>query len=158
MNWWSDDDRLLAAIGDAFRSADDMPDRFAEMGKAVYTWFGIDAELATLTYDSVADDDAAVLATRAAPATLRYLTFTSADITIELEVTEAGLVGQIVPPQPGRLEVRTSDGAVSHAVIDEVGGFSLRPVPRGTFRLHCRTRGSASAVTDPITLTDRRDG
>ena len=51
--WWEDDDELLAALGEAFRSEHQVPAEFLAMGKATFAWRGIDAELATLTYDSV---------------------------------------------------------------------------------------------------------
>ncbi len=144
-DWWSDDNQMLDALGEAIRSAADMPAEFAEMGKAAYAWRGIDAELATLTYDSVS------------AASLRYLTFASGDITLELEVTADSLLGQLVPPQPGQVQAITADGEVTRAAIDEVGAFTIRPVPRGSFRLHCQTAAGVHVTTHWFTLRDSRD-
>src|SRR5438093_422490 len=107
--WWSDDDQLLAALDEALRAARAVPRGFVEAGKAAYTWRGVDAELAALTYDSALDQPRALAASRAEPAPLRALTFVSAELTVELEVTEDALLGQIVPAQPGEVEVRPAD-------------------------------------------------
>ena len=155
--WWSDDDQLTAALGEAISSASDMPAELVEIGKAAYLWRGVGAELATLIYDSVTERDEDLLAlARAEPTNLRYLTFTSEDLTIELEVTQDGLIGQIVPPQPGRLQARSADGEVTDAPINEVGGFSLRPIPRGTFRLYFQTEAGGISSPDHSCSLARR--
>jgi len=151
--WWTDDDELLAALDDALRAARDMPRGFAEAGKAAYAWRDIDAELATLTYDSVIQADEPALAmSRSEPASLRSLTFTSAEFTIELEVTGDALLGQIVPPRPGRAEARTANGDVVTTGIDEIGCFAIRPIPRGSFRLHCQVGEGGTVLTRWFTL------
>ena len=53
--WWDDDEELLALLRDALAEQRDVPARFVEAGKASYAWHSIDAELAALAYDSVAD-------------------------------------------------------------------------------------------------------
>lgn len=153
--WWKDDDQLLAALGEALRSERSVPAEFIEMGKAAFSWRGIDAELATLTYDSVFEDAEAELAgLRCEPASLRYLTFTSAELTLEIEVTDDAILGQLVPPGPGGVEVRTTDGIVITAAIDQGGGFTVRPVPRGSFRLYCHATNGASVLTNWVMLRD----
>ncbi len=150
--WWTDDDELLAALDDALRSARDMPREFVEAGKAAYAWRDIDAELATLTYDSVIEDERVLAISRSEPASLRSLTFTSAEFTIELEVTADALLGQIVPPRPGRAEARTASGDVMTAGIDEIGCFTIRPIPAGSFRLHCQIADGGTVLTKWFTL------
>jgi hypothetical protein len=87
--------------------------------------------------------DGALAGTRASVARLRAMTFTASDLTIELEVADDGLVGQVVPAQPGRIELRSRDGAVAQAAeADAVGWFDLRPRPAGTFQLHVRLSGT----------------
>jgi hypothetical protein len=151
IRWWSDDDQLLAALGDAQRTARDVPPDFVEAGKAAFAWRDIDAELAALTYDSARDTEREPAVSRAELALLRYLTFASEQVTIELEVTRDTVLGQIVPPQSGVLKVHVRDGEPVTAVIDEIGCFVLRPVPSGQFRLHCHLAG-ADVVTDWFTL------
>jgi hypothetical protein len=150
--WWSDDDQLLAALDEALRAEHAVPRAFVEAGKATYTWHDIDAELAALTYDSAVDTGALEAVTRADPAPLRALTFASAELTIELELTSAALLGQVVPAQPGEVEVRSADGRIVTAPIDEIGTFVIRPLPSGSFRLHCRTATGTKVLTDWISL------
>ena len=69
----------------------------------------IDAELAALTYDSARDAEPAVAQSRTEPASLRALTFACAGL--ELAVTGDGPVGQLVPPQPGDVEVDVAGAA-----------------------------------------------
>ena len=46
-----DDERLLAALGEAIKARQAVPAWVVEMGKNAYAWHNIDAELAQLTYD-----------------------------------------------------------------------------------------------------------
>ena len=159
--WWMNDDQLLAALGVALRSESDVPAEFVAMGRTAFAWHGIDAELAALTYDSAGEGaegaegaEAAAAGLRSEPASLRFLTFASERLTVELEVTDEALLGQFVPPGPGRVEVRAADGTAVTAVADAVGGFAIRPVPRGSFRLCCRGTNGANALTSWLVLRD----
>ncbi len=149
--WADDDDRLLAALGDALRAAREVPDSFAEAGRAAYTWHGVDAELAALTFDSAAEPAAAV-AIRAEEASPRFLTFAAAGLTIELEIGPDAIVGQIVPPQAGHADACPASGPTLTAEIDEIGCFVIRPLPASPFRLHCHASSGISALTTWITL------
>jgi len=155
-DWWSDDDQLTAALKAAVEAARAVPRDFVEAGKAAYAWHNIDAELAALTYDSASDEGRAGVATRSGPAPdralLRALTYASGEFAIELEVTADALLGQLVPPEPGRLEVRSVGGEVQTYAIDEIGCFAVRPVPSGSFRLHCQTSGGVNVITDWVNL------
>ena len=150
--WWDDDDALLAALEDALESADPIPREFFEAGRLAYAWHDIDAELAALTYDSAAEEERLPALTRGEPAGLRSLTFAAADVTIEIEVTHDALIGQVVPPQPGELEVRGVSRRVATVPIDELGCFVVRPIPSGSFRLHCHMAGDTGVLTGWITL------
>ncbi len=157
--WWEDDDQLLAALRAALRSEHNVPAEFTATGKATFAWHDIDAELAALTYDSAFEGaDAGSAGLRAESANLRSLTFTSRELTLEIEVTEGALLGQLVPPGPGRIEARTIDGDVVTAVIDQVGGFTICPIPGGPFRLYCHATSGASILTSWLTLKDPPGG
>jgi hypothetical protein len=145
-----DDDELLTALGEAFRARESVPGWFAETGKNAYAWHNIDAELAQLTYDSHSDREPAA-AVRSEAASIRALTFTSPQLSIELEVAENTLLGQIIPLGPGTLEVHTTAGVTS-SPVDEIGCFSLTPIPASPFRLRCRTKHGADVLTGWITL------
>jgi hypothetical protein len=152
---WKDDDPLLAALREALRTERNVPAEFTAMGKATFAWRGIDAELATLTYDSALEGaEAGSAGLRSESPSLRYLTFTSAELTLEIEVTQDALLGQLVPPGPGQVEARTLDGDVVTADIGQVGDFSIRPVPRGSFRLYCHTTNSTNVLTSWLMLRD----
>jgi hypothetical protein len=146
-----DDEELLAALREALAERQSVPADFVQAAKSAFAWHNIDAELAELTYDSSRDAELEP-STRAETASIRALTFTSAHLTIELEVTEDAVLGQIVPPQPGTVRVQPGEGAETTVPADDIGCFSIRPIPTGTFRLHCRTATNADALTGWIAL------
>ena len=145
-----DDEQLLAALDEAVKAREAVPEWFVETGKNAYAWHNIDAELAQLTYDSRTDADA-MAGARSETATIRALTFTSAHLSIELEVAGDSLLGQIVPPQPGMLETHTRAGTTT-SPVDEAGFFALEPIPPSPFLLRFRTADGASVMTGWITL------
>ena len=104
-----DDEQLLAALRESLTAREAVPSWFVETGKNAYAWHNIDAELAQLTYDSSHDRNRAAVM-RSEAASIRALTFTSARLSIELEVIEGRLLGQIIPPQAGTLETHTTTG------------------------------------------------
>ena len=149
---WADDDDLMAALQEAFRAERDVPREFIEAGQAAYTWRNIDAELAALTFDSATELAAAAAPVRSAEASPRFLTFSSADLTIELEIGPDGIIGQIVPPLAGRAEARPASGPVLGTEIDDIGCFVVRPLPGSPFRLHVATdTGQASSAVSALT-------
>jgi hypothetical protein len=145
-----DDEELLAALGEAMRARQAVPEWFVETGKNAYAWHNIDADLAQLTFDSSRDEDT-VAAVRSEAASIRALTFTSVRLSIELEVTDRSLLGQIIPPRAGTLEVHTTAGVTS-SPVDEIGCFVVEPIPDSRFRLRCRTEDGADVLTGWITL------
>jgi hypothetical protein len=145
---WNDD-RLLAALGDAIRARQAVPDAFVELGKGAYAWRHIDAELAQLTYDSRTDRTVAV---RSEMAFIRALGFTSAHLSIEVEVTEDFLLGQVTPPRAGTLEAQTTAGASTETTVDEIGCFAVDPIPAGPFRLRFRAADGTDVLTGWVKL------
>jgi hypothetical protein len=148
---WDDDDILLAALKQAVRARRDVPPEFVEAGKSAFAWHNIDAELAQLTYDSSRDSEL-VASMRTESASIRALTFSSAHLTIELEVTPDSLVGQVIPAQSAMVTVQPRSGAETVVPSDEIGLFSIRPIPPGPFRLYCRTDAGLDVLTGWITL------
>ena len=145
------DEELLAELREAISARRAVPPEFVEAAKSAFMWRNIDAELAQLTYDSMRSSEL-VAATRSEAASIRALTFTSARLTIELEVTEDSVLGQIVPAQLAMVEVQVQDGPRSMISTDEIGCFSVSPVPSGPFRLRCQAAASADIVTGWIAL------
>jgi len=146
-----DDEEVLAALQQALRAQRAVPPAFIEAGKNAFAWHNIDAELAQLTYDSILDP-APELAMRAEAASIRALTFTSAHLTIELEVAQDSLLGQIIPAQPATIRIQPRTGAETALATDEIGCFSVQPIPSGPFRMHCRTAAGVDALTGWMTL------
>lgn len=144
----SDDAELLAALKDALAYERAVPREVIEAGKAAWSWRAIDAELAALTYDSALTADALAAGTRAEPASLRALTFTCEDLTIELEVTADALLGQLTPATGGEtVVVRVGADEIASAIADEVGFFALSPVPTAPFRLQIKTVSGTIVLT-----------
>jgi hypothetical protein len=151
--WWRADDQLLDALGAALAEGAPcdrgergcaVPPGFVAMGKAAYAWYGVDAELAALSGESRVRPG---LVRSVAPAS-RLLTYQAGALTVEIEVTAAAVQGQLVPAQPGRIDVRPGPGGAC-VEADELGYFVIRPAPRGPFRLRCQTARMA-VLTDWI--------
>ncbi|MFD0473360.1 hypothetical protein ACFQ0B_37730 [Nonomuraea thailandensis] len=98
-----DDHELVSRLRAAIRAAEAVPRDFVEAGKSAFAWrdLDLDVELAELTYDSAMHREEEAAALRADSAVLRALTFAAHQLTIELEITEGALLGQVVPPQAG---------------------------------------------------------
>ncbi|VVJ24857.1 Uncharacterised protein [Amycolatopsis camponoti] len=147
-DFWSSDEELLAELGEALRTAEEVPRRFVDAGKSAFLWRDIDAEIATLSYDSATAAEAAGVRAEATP--LRALTFSSREFTIELEVGPDALNGQVVPPQPAELDIEARPPGRTPATVpvDAVGWFVIRPKPAKRFRLRLRTKSGRTVVTD----------
>jgi hypothetical protein len=143
---WDSDERLIAELGEALRAEREVPASFVELGRAAFAWHNVDAELAELTFDS-ATDPGALAGVRSEPASVRAMTFTASRLTIELEVADDALLGQVVPAQAGELEIQLRDGSASAVPVDEVGWFMIRPRPAGLFRISVRTETGAEVCT-----------
>jgi hypothetical protein len=145
------DDVLLAALGEALAAREAVPAWFVEAGKSAYAWHNIDAELAQLTFDSLRDAEVTA-STRSESASIRALTFQSARFTIEVEITDDTLLGQLIPPQGGTAEMQTQAGHIGTTSIDDAGCFVIEPKPDSPFRLRVRTEDQADVVTGWLTI------
>lgn len=133
------DDALLAQLGDVLRRYDDPPRDVLVAAKELFTWRTVDAELASLTFDSLLDDEpAGVRTTAVAP---RVLTFEADGLAVEVEVeTDAGsqrrLAGQLVPAQTAELELVTPQRTF-RTTADHLGRFVV-PLPAVPLRVILR--------------------
>jgi hypothetical protein len=149
---WTDQD-LLNELDNALRAEQEVPASLVDAGKAVWTWRSVDAELAALTFDSAAGVlEDWLVTTRSEAATLRSLTYVSPTLTIELEVTREGVIGQVQPPQTVSGELVLLNGTSLPLEVDEVGWFTVRPAPRSPFRISCTTGDGVKVVTVTIEL------
>src|SRR3954451_11891577 len=131
---WVDDERWLADLREALQEARQVPRSVLEAGYSAYAWRTIDAELAELTYDS-STEDPALAGARSQQAPLRALTFATGSVTLELQIEPPVLLGQVVPPQPGELLVSLGDGTSRTVPVDDLGCFTVDPIPAVPFRL-----------------------
>lgn len=141
-----DEEELLDVLRQVFASQREVPPEFVEAGKRVFAWHDIDKELAQLTYDSMRESDHEP-ATRTEVAAVRALTFSSAHLAIELEFTADAVLGQVIPPQVTTITVQLGNARETGLATDEIGCFSIRPTPPGTFRLRCQTATGLDVLT-----------
>lgn len=146
---WDDDEVLLEELRSVMMPPP-VPQRVVEAAYAAFGWRTIDAELAALTFDS-ATEDPLLVGTRAQHhAQLRVMSFASSTVTIEIEVTEDELLGQIVPPNAGFVTVLDRGGEADVVQVDTLGCFTVTPIPTPPFRL--RVEGQTPTSTGWITL------
>jgi hypothetical protein len=150
------DEVLLAALGEALAARQCVPPDFIAAAKDAYAWHGIDAELAQLAYDS-SQQAAPAMGLRSESASIRALSFVSERLSIEVEITASGLLGQLIPAQPGTVEVRELDGGTLTVPVDEAGCFAVEPKPGGPFRLRCHTGTQTDVLTDWVWLDSHPD-
>jgi hypothetical protein len=131
---WSDDDELMQDLAAALRPTPVEP-RMIDAARAAFAWRTVDAdlELATLLYDSHLDGSAAVRGP--APGAPRALVFRSGRLGVEIELSDAGIEGQLIPPEPGVVRLLTVAGAQAETTADEVGCFTFAHRRRGPIRI-----------------------
>jgi hypothetical protein len=121
-----EDQALLEELRAAARRFDPPPAAVLEAARASLTWRTIDAELAALEFDSVVDQAADAVRSGEGP---RLLMFSAPGLNIEVQVSPIGprrqLVGQLVPAQPARIDVRHAGGVTTGP------GRPARPLRRG---------------------------
>jgi len=123
--WDPSDDDLMAELKQVLDEAQSVPTDLADAARASYTWRTVDEELETLllSYDSAV---AATTHVRAAGTTSRMLVFESEDLTIEVEVNDDVLMGQVVPTAAGRVILEDPNGTLQETEADDGGFFLLR--------------------------------
>ncbi|WP_341716119.1 hypothetical protein QQG74_19085 [Micromonospora sp. FIMYZ51] len=146
-----DDDRLTAELGAALWDAGGVPEEYLTAGRAAFAWRTVDAELALaeLVFDSAGEAEPVGRIRSAGSA--RTLSFRYGPMLVEIEVSEAGIVGQLSPAGGGRVTARTASGTYDEAPVDAVGLFSLGVPPPGPIQLRAEAGGHA-VVTDWVCL------
>ncbi len=133
-----DDDALLAELGRVLRERAGPPAEVVASAKELFGLRALDAELATLSYDSLLDAESA--AVRSVADQPRTLTFDATGLTIELEIETTAdgrrVMGQVIPAGDTTLTV-TIDGVVSRPDLDDFGRF-VAALPASVARLAVR--------------------
>jgi hypothetical protein len=150
-----EDERLVEELRRAAGRFDSPPAAVLEAARESFTWRTIDDELAALAFDSLVDQAATAVRSSGGP---RLMTFTAPGLSIEVEVSPVGprrhLVGQLVPPQAARIDVRHADG-ITTVEADRLGRFSASAVSAGPVSLRCHLAATPAAppvVTEWVPL------
>jgi hypothetical protein len=140
------DEALLASLGQAQAEAASVPAEFLAAARGALAWRTVDMDLAIaeLTFDSARD---AELATRSGGGPVRLLAFGTSEVTVEFEVTAAGIAGQLTPVSDGRVTCQTAAGDFDEVSVDPVGCFLLRTPASGPVRLRARTHDYTVATS-----------
>lgn len=145
MNDWSDDDELMTALADAVSENDAVTERRRVAAQAAFTWRTIDAELMELLHDSSLEAGAAVRST--GDVTERVLSFGTGELSLELELRGDVVLGQVVPGQPGSVDLQRVDGQTTTVQTDSSGFFRLEGVEPGLMRFVVTTGGRTLTTT-----------
>jgi hypothetical protein len=150
------DEQLLDHLRKLVVQRDAPPAHVRDAAKAALTWRTIDEELAELCYDSLAQAPAAA-GVRDDGDSTRTLSFETNGRGVEIEVIEQGdrrrIVGQLLPPGPGRVEIRSGrPEEVVEAEADHLGRFQADDLPRGPIRLRCQPDDRAAISTTWINI------
>jgi len=146
---WQDDDDLLADLVEtADRAALSDPVRRAARTAFARRAVGAGVRLAAVRYDSLLD----VLQLRGdLPNGQRIVTFESDELSVEVEIVGDRLIGQLVPPEAGRVEIETLDGVAGLTTTNALGCFELSKPAPGPVRFRCHV-ASGVVATDWIRL------
>lgn len=147
---WDDDELLLQDLAEALRPVEHCARSLARRAGAAYSWRTVDADLflASLSYDSLVQS---VDHSRTAEPLSRFLVFSAAPLSVEMEVLPEQIVGQIIPPGQAEIVIETEGREPRRVTADERGLFLISPRPGGATRLRCDT-DTARLVTDWVQL------
>ncbi|WP_217145976.1 hypothetical protein [Streptomyces sp. AC627_RSS907] len=122
---------------------DPVPAELRRIAVDAFALHDLDTRVAELTFDSLVD----ALPVRGAEDPPRMLTFRVDEVTVDVEVTADGLIGQVLPPGPARVEVLSGPRTHARLTADDMGRFTGAAPPTGPFALRLRT-GGAVVVTE----------
>jgi hypothetical protein len=133
---WTDEE-LLHELAAALRE-EPVDDSIIRAAQGAFAWRTVDADLILLELDSSATAAAGAPVRAGGSAAARTLAFHGERLSVEIEIDEAGIVGQLTPPQPGRVTLLTAAGPGLSTQADEVGCFAFPSPASGPIRLDCR--------------------
>lgn len=139
-------------LRELFARVEPVPAHVMDQAYSAFAWRGVAASLAGLEYDSIIDDDG--LARLRTGGGERLLRFRSGGSMVEVSIVDEGhrLVGQITPPEYGRVEMRRPD-QVREALVDEAGRFLVDDPAPGAMSLRCLPAAPGGAVLETEWVT-----
>ncbi|WP_367319354.1 hypothetical protein [Streptomyces sp. HUAS ZL42] len=135
--------RLEHELRQAAAILDPVPAELRRIAVEAYALHDLDARIAELTFDSLVD----AIPVRGATDVPRMLTFHTGQLTVDVEVTAEGLMGQVLPPQTAGIEVLSGPQTGVTLTADSMGRFTSDAPPTGPFALRLRT-GDEVVVTE----------
>jgi hypothetical protein len=145
------DELLIAQLRSFFAEVDPVPPLVSETAKASLGWRRLDADLAELLSDSALEEEPFALS-RGGEAPARAVTFSSGELTIDIEVHVADpgrtLLGQLSPPAPATIEIQTMADEPFSAQADRLGRFRI-PLPAGG-PIRLRVLGAEGRAGPPV--------
>jgi hypothetical protein len=149
---WSDDE-LLEELRAALQE-EPVDDGVIRAAQAAFSWRTIDEDLELLGLDTEAALAAGAPVRGGSPDGPRTLVFNGdrhgERLRVEVEIDEAGIFGQLIPPQPGQVTLVTAAGPQATTQADEVGCFAFPAGTSGPLRLEC-TLDADRFVTEWVT-------
>ncbi|WP_328660515.1 hypothetical protein [Streptomyces sp. NBC_00334] len=130
-------DLLEEELRQAAAILDPVPAGLRQVAVDAFALHDLEARVAELAFDSLVD----AIPVRGASAPPRMLTFRTEAVTVDVEVTADGLIGQLLPPGPAGIEVLSGPRAHARLTADDLGRFSGEAPPAGPFALRLRTGG-----------------
>ncbi|WP_443073319.1 hypothetical protein [Streptomyces sp. NBC_01451] len=132
-----DDDLLEETLRHAAAIMDPVPAQLQQTAVEAYALYSLDTRLAELTFDSLVHG----IPVRGAVEAPRMLTFHTDELTVDVEVSAHGLMGQVLPPQEARIEVLSGPQLASPPTLsaDDMGRFAGDLHVTGPFALRLRT-------------------
>jgi len=144
---WTDDE-LLRELRAALQEPP-VDEKYIRAAQAAFTWRTVDADLEILSLEAGLEVSETAQVRGTGPGAPRLFAFHGERLSVEIEVDEDGIVGQLTPPGPARVTLVTTDGPQADADADEVGCFTLPAPPPGPIRLDCQ-RGTERFLTEWI--------
>jgi hypothetical protein len=141
----SRDDALVDDLARALASPDPgLVEEVVTGGRAAFSFLTMEQELAGLVYDSTLS--AGAVGAARAPAAARTVVFESETVSVQMEITPEGIVGQVVPTTGVVVATETADGVRTAVTTDELGCFTLPDSGHGPMRLLITTEGATTAT------------
>ena len=72
--------------------------------------------------------------------------FALGDARVEIELSDNGIEGQLIPPGPGEVRLLDAAGPVAETTADEVGCFCFPAARTGPIRIECSVDGRRVAT------------